>query len=45
MGLPKNYRKNLNINPPKTGFAARQQMLDNIADNGTYLPKSILIEE
>ena len=45
MGLPKNYRKNLNINPPKTGFAARQQMLDNIADNGTYLPKSILHED
>tara|TARA_Y100000401_G_C8324387_1_gene227263 strand:- start:735 stop:1766 length:1032 start_codon:yes stop_codon:yes gene_type:complete len=45
MGLPKNYRKNLNINPPKTGFAARQQILDNIANNGTYLPKSILHED
>ena len=45
MGLPKNYRKSLNINPPKTGFAARQQMLDNISDNGTYLPKSILHED
>lgn len=45
MGLPKNYRKKLNINPPKTGFAARQQILNNIADNGTYLPKSILHED
>ena len=45
MGLPKNYRKNLNINPPKTGFAARQQILDNIANNGTYLPKGILHED
>jgi len=45
MGLPKNYRKSLNINPPQVGFAARQQILDNIANNGTYLPKSILHED
>ena len=45
MGLPKNYRKNLNINPPKQGFAARQQILDNIANPGTYLPKGLLHED
>lgn len=45
MGLPKNYRKSLNINPPKIGFEARQQILNDIADKGTYLPKSILHED
>jgi hypothetical protein len=45
MGLPKNYRKSLNINPPKIGFEARQQILNNIANKGTYLPKSILHED
>ena len=45
MGLPKNYRKNLKITPTKIGFAARQQILDNIADPGTYLPKGLLHED
>ena len=45
MGLPKNYRKNLNITPPKQGFAARQQILDHIANPGTYLPKGLLHED
>ncbi len=45
MGLPKNYRKNLNITPHKQGEAARQEILDNIANPGTYLPKGILHED
>ena len=45
MGLPKNYRKNLKFTPTKEGFAARQQILDNIANPGTYLPKGILHED
>ena len=45
MGLPKNYKKSININPPKQGFAARQQILNNIADPGTYLPKGLLHED
>jgi hypothetical protein len=45
MGLPKNYRKNLNITPHKQGFEQRQSILDNIANKGTYLPKGILHED
>jgi hypothetical protein len=45
MGLPKNYRKNLNITPHKRGFEQRQSILDDIANKGTYLPKSILHED
>jgi len=45
MGLPKNYRKNIDITPHKQGYAARQQILDNIADPGTYLPKGLLHED
>ena len=45
MGLPKNYRKNLKFTPTKIGFAARQQILNNIANPGTYLPKGLLHED
>ena len=45
MGLPKNYRKNLNITPHKQGYEARQEILNNIANPGTYLPKGILHED
>lgn len=45
MGLPKGYRKNLNLNPPNEGEIRRQELLDDIADNGTYLPKSVLHED
>lgn len=45
MGLPKNYRKNLNITPHKQGFEQRQSILDDIANKGTYLPKGILHED
>jgi hypothetical protein len=45
MGLPKNYRKDLNITPHKQGFEQRQSILDDIANKGTYLPKGILHED
>jgi hypothetical protein len=45
MGLPKGYRKNINLNPPNEGEVRRQELLDEIADNGTYLPKSVLHED
>lgn len=45
MGLPKNYRKYLNITPHKQGFEQRQSLLDDISKKGTYLPKGILHED
>ena len=45
MGLPKNYRKNLKITPTPQGFEARQNILNDIANPGTYLPKGILHED
>jgi hypothetical protein len=45
MGLPKNYRKYLNISPHKQGLAQRQSILNDIANQGTYLPKGILHED
>ena len=45
MGLPKNYRKSLKITPTLQGVEARQHILNNIADPGTYLPKGILHED
>ena len=45
MGLPKNYRKSLKITPTLQGQAARQHILNDIANPGTYLPKGILHED
>ncbi len=45
MGLPKNYRKNLKFTPTPEGFQARQNILNDIANPGTYLPKGILHED
>ena len=45
MGLPKNYRKNLKFTPTPQGFGARQNILNDIANPGTYLPKGILHED
>jgi hypothetical protein len=45
MGLPKKNRKNLNINPDKTGNDRREELFEDIADNGTYLPKGVLHED
>lgn len=45
MGMQKGYRTNININPGKIGFERRQEILDGIADKGTFLPKGVLEED
>lgn len=42
MGYPKQVIKSLQLQPPKTLYARRQQLLDYINKDGTYLPKSVL---
>lgn len=45
MSLPKKFLTNININPPKEGVERRQEWLDGISDNGTYLPRGITHED
>ena len=45
MGLPKNYKKSLKITPTLIGVGARQHILNDIANPGTYLPKGLLHED
>lgn len=45
MAMPKGYRTNININPSKIGPERRQEILDGIADNGTFLPRGVLEED
>jgi hypothetical protein len=45
MGAPKNYRKNINLYKDKFGFERRQEILDGIANQGTYLPRGIGYED
>jgi len=42
MALPKKIKKTLNLVPEKTGWARREQLLEYINEDGTYLPKSVL---
>lgn len=42
MGYPKKIVKSLNLDPSKVLYARRQQLLDYINKDGTYLPKSVL---
>ncbi len=42
MALPKQNKKYLPLVPEKVGKERRQQMLDDITDGGTYLPKGVL---
>lgn len=43
--MSKGYRTNININPSKIGPEKRQEILDGIADNGTFLPRGVLEED
>lgn len=43
--LPKGWRNNINIKPSKIGPERREEILDGIADKGTFLPKGIAIED
>jgi hypothetical protein len=40
--LPKNFRKNLSIIPDKFGQELRKEMLDDVMDNGTFLPSGTI---
>ena len=42
MALPKKIKNYLPLTPEKVGRERRQQMLDDITDHGTYLPKGVL---
>jgi hypothetical protein len=43
--MPKGYMTNINIKNQKIGPARRQEILDDIADNGTFLPSAVLEED
>ncbi len=45
MGMPKGCRKNLNFNDKKVGPERRQEILDEITDNGTFLPRGVMYED
>lgn len=45
MGMPKGYMTNLNINRQRIGPERREDILDGIADKGTFLPKGVLEED
>lgn len=42
MPLPKQVKPNLQLVPPKTLLSRREQLLEYINKDGTYLPKSVL---
>ena len=45
MAMPKGYMTNINIKPGKIGFPRRQEILDDISDRGTFLPRGVLEED
>jgi hypothetical protein len=45
MGMPKGYKTNINIVNGKIGPERRQEILDGIADKGTFLPRGVLEED
>ena len=45
MPLPKNIKTDLDIANEKILFERRQELLDNITKDGTYLPKSLLHDD
>jgi len=42
MALPKKIKKTLPLVPKKVGKERRQEMLDQVTDGGTFLPKGVL---
>ena len=42
MALPEKQKKHLPLIPLKVGRERRQEMLDDIQEKGTYLPKGVL---
>ena len=45
MPLPKKIKTDLDITYDKTLLERREELLDNITKNGTYLPKSLLHDD
>ena len=45
MGMPKKNKKNVNINPDKTGNDRREELFEDVSNKGTYLPKGVLHED
>ena len=45
MVMPKGFLTNIDIHNHKIGFPRRQEILDDIADKGTFLPRGVLIED
>jgi hypothetical protein len=45
MAVPKGFKTNININPSKIGPERRQEILDGIADKGTFLPRGVSEED
>ena len=45
MALPKGFIKNLKLTRPKVGPARRQEILDDIDNQGTFLPRGISYED
>jgi hypothetical protein len=43
--MPKGYLTNINIKTEKIGLERRQEILDGIADKGTFLPKGVMEED
>jgi hypothetical protein len=43
--VPKGFKTNININPSKIGVERRQEILDTIADKGTFLPRGVHEED
>lgn len=41
MALPKGFRNNIRLTSPNIGVPRRQELLDNIADDGTFLPRGV----
>lgn len=45
MGVPKGFRKNIPLSNKKVGPKRRQELLDNIDNQGTYLPRGVYYED
>jgi len=45
MSRPKKFIRDNNLVPKKIGIKRRQELFDNISDNGTYLPRGVEIED
>ncbi len=45
MKLPSNFKTNIKINPSKIGPERREELLNGIADKGTFLPRGVSEED